>query len=183
MPIERLNGINIYSESHGTIGPPIVLVHGSRGDHHSWDAVVPQLARTGRVTTYDRRGHSQSERPAGQGSIREDVADLAALIEHHHLSPRTSSASLVDEIDDRTASTIDLARLSSFGGPLMMSRGTESPSFFDAILDIIADAVPRAQRYTFRGAGHVPHVTHPDDYAMVIGAYISGVADAAIADR
>jgi pimeloyl-ACP methyl ester carboxylesterase len=91
--------------------------------------------------------------------------------------------SLVDEIDDRTASTIDLARLSSFGGPLMMSRGTESPSFFDAILDIIADAVPRAQRYTFRGAGHVPHVTHPDDYAMVIGAYISGVADAAIADR
>jgi pimeloyl-ACP methyl ester carboxylesterase len=57
MPIEHLNGTNIYSESHGTIGPPIVLVHGSRVDRHSWDAVVPQLARTGRVTrVHQRRG-------------------------------------------------------------------------------------------------------------------------------
>ena len=43
--------------------------------------VVPRLAESFRVITYDRRGHSQSERPSAQGSIREDVADLAALIE------------------------------------------------------------------------------------------------------
>jgi pimeloyl-ACP methyl ester carboxylesterase len=270
MPIEYLNGVNIYSEAHGASGPPMVLVHGSWGDHHNWDAVVPQLARMGRVTTYDRRGHSQSERPAGQGSIREDVADLAALIEQHHLAPvhvignsfgaivtlnlliarpdLIASAAIhepplvglleddpmlesvqsrigavigtlksgqaeagakqfvetvgfgpgmwerlspgmrhtfvsnaptwLDEMHEPAAFTIDLQRLSSFGGPLMMSRGTESPPFFDAILDIISDAVPRAQRYTFRGAGHVPHVTNPDDYAMVIGAYVTGVAEA-----
>jgi pimeloyl-ACP methyl ester carboxylesterase len=35
----------------------------------------------------DRRGHSKSERPASQGSIREDVADLAAQIEHFGLAP------------------------------------------------------------------------------------------------
>jgi pimeloyl-ACP methyl ester carboxylesterase len=34
------------------------------------------------VATYDRRGHSRSERLPGQGSIHEDVADLAALIDH-----------------------------------------------------------------------------------------------------
>jgi pimeloyl-ACP methyl ester carboxylesterase len=45
------------------------------------------LAESFRVLTYDRRGHSQSERPAGQGSVREDVADLAALIEHLGLAP------------------------------------------------------------------------------------------------
>jgi pimeloyl-ACP methyl ester carboxylesterase len=43
--------------------------------------VAPALSRSFRVLTYDRRGHSLSERPAGQGSVREDVADLAALLE------------------------------------------------------------------------------------------------------
>ncbi len=33
------------------------------------------------VVVYDRRGHSQSERPAGQGSVHEDADDLAELIE------------------------------------------------------------------------------------------------------
>jgi pimeloyl-ACP methyl ester carboxylesterase len=37
--------------------------------------------------TYDRRGHSQSERVASQGSIEEDVADLALLITALHVAP------------------------------------------------------------------------------------------------
>jgi len=48
---------------------------------------VPRLAESRRVLAYDRRGHSQSERPRGQGSVREDVADLAALIERLGLAP------------------------------------------------------------------------------------------------
>ena len=45
------------------------------------------MAESFRVLTYDRRGHSKSERPNGQGSVREDVADLAALIKHLELAP------------------------------------------------------------------------------------------------
>ena len=84
---ERINGINLYVETHGETGPPVILVHGSWGDHHNWDSVVPLLASNCRVTTYDRRGHSGSERPAGQGSVREDVRDLAALIDHLRIAP------------------------------------------------------------------------------------------------
>lgn len=80
MPSDRINGVELYWELHGDRGEPAVLVHGSWGDHHNWDPVVPALARTLRVATYDRRGHSRSERPAGQGTIDEDVEDLAALI-------------------------------------------------------------------------------------------------------
>ena len=47
----------------------------------------PLWKKSFHVLTYDRRGHSQSERPAGQGSIRDDVADLAALLEHLELAP------------------------------------------------------------------------------------------------
>ncbi|MGD2078456.1 MAG: alpha/beta hydrolase [Chloroflexota bacterium] len=87
MPLANVNGIQIYYELTGGGEIPIVLVHGAWSSHHTWDAIVPLLAESFRVVAYDRRGHSQSQRPPGQGSIREDVADLAALIEHLDLAP------------------------------------------------------------------------------------------------
>ena len=62
-------------------------MHGSWASHRNWDLVAPRLAASFRVLVYDRRGHSESERPTGQGSVREDVVDLAALIEHLRLAP------------------------------------------------------------------------------------------------
>ena len=79
MPYVQANGVRLFYESTGE-GEPLVLAHGSWGDHHNWDAVVPTLAQNFRVIAYDRRGHSDSERPAAQGSFDEDADDLAALI-------------------------------------------------------------------------------------------------------
>src|SRR5262245_55330438 len=82
-----VNGVRLFYELKGAGAVPLVLVHGSWDSHHDWDLVVPRLAGSFRVLTYDRRGHCQSERPTGQGSVLEDVADLAALIEHLGLGP------------------------------------------------------------------------------------------------
>ena len=87
MPTANVNGVRLYYEVSGTGEIPLVLVHGSWCSHHDWDQVVPTLAKSFRVLTYDRRGHSQSQRLAAQGSVREDVADLAALMEHTGLAP------------------------------------------------------------------------------------------------
>jgi pimeloyl-ACP methyl ester carboxylesterase len=87
MATAQVNGVRLYYELNGTGGVPLVLVHGSWSSHESWGLVIPRLADSFRVLTFDRRGHSQSERPAGQGSVREDVADLAALIEHLEFLP------------------------------------------------------------------------------------------------
>jgi pimeloyl-ACP methyl ester carboxylesterase len=87
MPIDKINGVKIRYEDSRTPGPPVVLVHGSWGSHHNWDFVAPKLSESFRVVRYDRRGNSESERLPGQGSIHEDVADLAALIEHLELAP------------------------------------------------------------------------------------------------
>jgi pimeloyl-ACP methyl ester carboxylesterase len=86
MPTATVNGVRLFYELTGA-GPPLVFVHGSWVDHTGWDLVVPGLSQRFRVLTYDRRGHSQSERPSTQGSADEDVADLAALIEHLGLAP------------------------------------------------------------------------------------------------
>jgi pimeloyl-ACP methyl ester carboxylesterase len=260
MPFATINGVRIFSEQHGESGPPLVLVHGSWGDHHNWDAVAPMLARTFRVFTYDRRGHSQSERLSAQGSIEEDVADLSAFITANDLSPahvagnsfgaaialklaaaqpdlfaslivheppliamlgdhpalpvvrrrigvvldklRSGNMALGAEqfvetvalgpgmwaklppemqqtfvfnaptwLDEMTepeqVMAVDVARLASFPHPVLITKGDQSPPFFGVILDIISRALPDAQHYTFHGAGHVPHLTHPDEYVKV----------------
>jgi pimeloyl-ACP methyl ester carboxylesterase len=87
MPTVNLNGIQLFYELGETDGPPLVLVHGSWESHADWEQVVPALSETFRVLTYDRRGHSQSERPAGGDSVHDDVADLAALIDTLGLAP------------------------------------------------------------------------------------------------
>jgi pimeloyl-ACP methyl ester carboxylesterase len=265
MAITTINGVRICWEQRGEAGAPLVLVHGSWGDHHNWDAVVPGLARLFRVFTYDRRGHSQSERLAAQGSIDEDVADLAALITTNELAPAHvvgnsfgaaitlkcaaahpdlfasavaheppligmlgdhpalpvvrqrlgavldtlhsgdlqagarqfvetvalgpgmwdklppemrdtfvfNAPTWLDEMNEpESVMAVDLVRLARFTQPLLMTRGDHSPPFFYAILDKIAAAVPHVQQYAFDGAGHVPHVTHPDDFVRIVSQFV-----------
>ena len=265
MPVTTLNGVRIFWERRGDSGAPLVLVHGSWGDHHNWDAVVPGLARSSRVFTYDRRGHSQSERLPTQGRIEDDVADLAALITSNNLVPAHvagnsfgaaitlkcaanhpnlfasataheppligmlenhpalpglrerigavlttlksgdleagarqfvenvalgpgmwdklppdmqrrfvfNAPTWLDEMNEpEHAAAVDLRGLAAFERPLLITRGDHSPPFFDAILDKITASVPHVEQYTFRGAGHVPHLTHPDEYVDVVTTFM-----------
>ncbi len=272
MPVSTLNGVRLFWQQTGQSGDPLVLVHGSWGDHHNWDAVVPALSRSFRVLTYDRRGHSQSERPASQGSIEEDVADLASLIRNTSSGPAhvagnsfgaaialklaaadpdlfasiiaheppllgmLGNDSMLGALHERIAAvltllrsgsmeagarqfvdtvalgpgmwdklppdmrrtfvfnaptfldeqnepdavmTLDLARLSAFNRPALVTDGDQSPPFFARIQDRILPALPGATRHTFRGGGHVPHLTHADEYVAVVTRFVQGVANRA----
>ena len=189
----RVNGVELYFEIHGGTGPSVIVVHGEGRDSHEWDAVGGLLARSCRVTSYDRRGHGQSERTGVTGSIRGDAADLAALIEQLGLARvhvvgaatgATIALQLVMQRPDLVASaaahepnvrSLDVDRLASFGGPLFITHGDHSEPAAIHALDEISDVCPRAQRYTFRRAGSDPHVSQPDDYALVVGSFINGV--------
>jgi pimeloyl-ACP methyl ester carboxylesterase len=78
-----VNGVQLYYELQGA-GDAVVFVHGSLCDHHDWDVVAAQLADSFHVLSYDRRGHSQS---SGNGTLDDDLADVAALIEQLQLAP------------------------------------------------------------------------------------------------
>ncbi len=80
MPTVRANDVELYYELHGGSGDPVVLVHGSWVDHRSWDLVVPGLSQAMQVVTYDRRGHGQSSLGDRRNPVRDDAADLAALL-------------------------------------------------------------------------------------------------------
>jgi pimeloyl-ACP methyl ester carboxylesterase len=87
----RVNDVELYYEEHGA-GDPLVMVHGNWVDHHSWDAVVPHLAKSFRVIAYDLRGHSRSERPPGPVMRRQNEDDLGGLIEALAAAPATIAA-------------------------------------------------------------------------------------------
>jgi pimeloyl-ACP methyl ester carboxylesterase len=82
----EVNGIRLYYELHGS-GEPLALVHGSWGDATGWEFVMPSLAESFHVLSYDRRGHSRSERSDIAGSVEEDGDDLASLLETLDLAP------------------------------------------------------------------------------------------------
>lgn len=114
MPFVRTNGVNLYYELTGERGDPMVLIHGSWVDHSSWQAVVPGLSRRFRVITYDRRGHSRSEKASTQGSYDEDAEDTAGLIEQLGLAP----AHIVGE---------------SGGGAIALKLAAKDPSTFKSL--------------------------------------------------
>jgi pimeloyl-ACP methyl ester carboxylesterase len=269
MATSRINGIGIYWEINGSVGDPMVLVHGSWGDHQNWASVVPALSRSFRVLAYDRRGHSRSERPAGQGSVREDVADLAALLEEllhspAHVVGNSFGASIVlrlaaerpemfrslivhepplfgllkdepnakqalaavqermsavvslltagdwtggarqfvetiafgpgawpelpdevrntfvfnaptwlDEAQDPEALEIDLGGLRGFTAPALLTVGDQSPPFFPKVVEKVAAAMPQAEMHTYAGAGHVPHLSHPEQYVGLVTKFLA----------
>ncbi|MCH0540092.1 alpha/beta hydrolase [Streptomyces sp. MUM 203J] len=80
----------------------------------------------------------------------------------------THAATWLDETGDPDWANLDVDALAACTAPVLLSHGTESPAWFEAILDRLAAVLPHAGRNTFRGAGHIPHVTHPQDYAATV---------------
>jgi esterase len=77
-----VNGVRLYYEEHGS-GTPILCIHGCSSSALVWSDAVRELARLGRVISYDRRGCTRSERPEPyeRTSIAEHADDAAALVD------------------------------------------------------------------------------------------------------
>jgi pimeloyl-ACP methyl ester carboxylesterase len=254
-----INGIRLSIETEGE-GEPAVFVHGSWTDHTTWNQVVAELPAGYRLIRYDRRGHSCSERPPAQDSIRDDVADLTGVIEAlagepAHLVGNSFGASIVlwlagdrpdlvrslaahepasfdlvasepavvamreamdpvtgllaagdleggarlfseivfgpgtwdeaipDELKrvmvanaptvlaeerDPDAYGLPTEPLARLEAPVLLSTGDETDDSFHVAMDVVALALPQARRERMPGAGHLPHRTHPAEYAALL---------------
>jgi pimeloyl-ACP methyl ester carboxylesterase len=132
MPFSQFDETRLHYEIAGA-GEPLFLVHGSWVDGGVWDAVVPLLSSRFEVVTYDRRGHSRSSCPPGQGCIREDVEDLAALIDDLGMAPaHVAGASLGGSI---------ALRLAALHPELLRSIAVHEPPLFD-LIDAERDGFP-----------------------------------------
>jgi pimeloyl-ACP methyl ester carboxylesterase len=131
-----VNGVKLDYRRVGE-GEPLVLVHGSWIDGRTWNAVVPLLSGSFEVVAYDRRGHSRSSCPDRQGSIHEDVDDLAALIEDLGLAPaHAAGVSLGGSI---------VLRLAATRSELLRSLSVHEPPLFDVLGADIANVPELAE--------------------------------------
>ncbi len=140
MPTIDCNGVTLYYELSGQEGPPLAMVHGAWWSHRSWEVVAPALSRSVRLLTYDRRGHSDSQRPEGPLLIRNDVADLASLIEQLDLAPAwvagvSSGASVVLRLAGERP---ELLRGAIVHEPALFGLLADDPEAA-AMLDIVRD--------------------------------------------
>jgi 3-oxoadipate enol-lactonase len=80
MPQTKINGIDLYYETHGQ-GPAIVFAHGGGGSHLSWWQQVPAFSNGYQCVTFDHRGFGQSDEvPDGRGAAA-FVDDLRGLLD------------------------------------------------------------------------------------------------------
>jgi pimeloyl-ACP methyl ester carboxylesterase len=84
-----------------------------------------------------------------------------------------NAPTFLDEARDPDQIAFDLAWIRGFDRPTLMTTGDQSPPFFEPVVRKIAGVLPQAKVVTIPGAGHVPHVTHPEAYIAVISAFVS----------
>ena len=81
----RANGCDLYYEEAGE-GAPILLIPPAGSTASTWGAAADDLARIGRVISYDRRGYARSGgKPPRRMSVH--TADAAALLERVGAGP------------------------------------------------------------------------------------------------
>jgi pimeloyl-ACP methyl ester carboxylesterase len=81
----------------------------------------------------------------------------------------------LDELDDDTALAIDAAALAATTTPLLLSRGTESPPLFPAVVGELVALMPATRVEVIVGAGHVPHSTHTEEWVARLAAFHEAV--------
>jgi len=77
----KINGLELYYETHGT-GRPMILLHGGLGSGEMFGPIMPQLAERHQVITPDLQGHGRTadiDRPIDARLMADDIA---ALIDH-----------------------------------------------------------------------------------------------------
>lgn len=84
MSLADSNGTTIYYEVHGS-GSPLVLVHGSGGNHAAWWQQVAELQVRHRVVTIDLRGFGNSQSDTDTYEARDFPDDIIAVLEQEDL--------------------------------------------------------------------------------------------------
>jgi pimeloyl-ACP methyl ester carboxylesterase len=83
-----------------------------------------------------------------------------------------NAPTFLDEVQDPKAADLDGDDLSRFSSPVLLTEGDQSLPWYPKIMSKLAGAIDGAERLTFSGAGHAPHLTHPDDYVRAVTEFI-----------
>lgn len=84
----------------------------------------------------------------------------------------TSAPTVPGELNDPERWSIEEDAIAGYRGPVLLTSGDHSPPVHAAVMRRLAELLPQAEQATCRGAGHIPHVTHPEEYARHVLAFL-----------
>ena len=120
------------------------------------------------------------ERGETRGAAEQFVEEIALGPGAWALLPQPLRETMVDsapafvaEQQDPAWADVELDELPRIASPMLISEGDESPRWFAPIVAKLADAIGHAETYTYRGAGHAPHLTHAGDYLTTVMEFLS----------
>lgn len=161
----RLVG-NRWSPTTPTL-PPLLMLHGGGQTRHSWDAAAARLSTAGAdITTYDARGHGDSDRaPDGDYGLETFARDLATALETFATPPVVLGASLgglsavlaAGEFGAPASGLVlvDVAPHASRGGAHrvleFMRRHTDGFASLDEVAEAINEYNPRPRKRRLEG--------------------------------
>jgi pimeloyl-ACP methyl ester carboxylesterase len=150
--------------------PPLIGVVAD--DPVAMAGLQPMMASTDAVLDHLRKGEDESAARLFVEEIALGPGMWDKLPEHLRETFVANAQTWLDEQTDPGWAELDMAALSACTAPVLLCAGSTSPEWFSTVLDRLAEALPQAQRHTFEGAGHIPHVTHPQEYAATLTRFL-----------
>jgi pimeloyl-ACP methyl ester carboxylesterase len=139
----------------GTLGQPIVCVHGLTANAFSFQAVADNLARDHQVYAYDLRGRGDSDKPEQGYSVPIHAQDLAQLIDAWGLERpiiigHSLGAFIALYFAAHYPTKLSKLILVDAGAPLPWNTPEEQPAWLTTSISRLGNSVPSFEEYIQR---------------------------------
>ena len=159
---DQVRSVNIHE-------PPLLGLLST--DPQAAEALAGFRALEARIGGRLRAGDPLGAAQAYANGVSAEPGGWAELPPPAQASFTASAAAATKESADPAAQNLELSRFASYRDPIVLTGGTRSAPVFGVINDQVGGAFYGALRYAFDGAGHFPHLTHPEAFVRVVGEF------------
>jgi pimeloyl-ACP methyl ester carboxylesterase len=82
-----------------------------------------------------------------------------------------NAPTFVAEQADPAWNRLDYDALRAYAGPILVTKGGASSPFLQGLAERLATQLPEAETAVIDGAGHAPHLSHPEAYGGALTAF------------
>ena len=154
-------------------GDPLVLVHGSVFAD-PWEPMLGygDLLANHRVVTYRRRGYGGSSPAPPSHSLRDEGADLVALLDHLGIALSDVPALFGLDLPAGRRWVLDEDAARSLDHPTLLVMGSDTGPIYRETNEALTALLSDVEHRDVTDAGHFVHVEQPEQVAVALAAFL-----------
>lgn len=146
---------------------------------------APERKQIDDAVTVERRVTAMIDRGEHEGAARLFVEEVAFGPGTWERMPRfmrntfvENTETFAEEQQDPDVHGVDVEALRRFSSPVLLTASEDSPSWFRAVIEGLAQVLPQVERHVYRRGGHSPQGNVPDEYVRVVSGFLARAARA-----